>query len=190
MIQSLHSFSLTRLALIFLRIGNLTLGGGDPAMAALERELVGRRGWLAPEKYGLSYALARLTPGTNVLAFCAAVAWYLRGWRAAVAALLAVTIPSSVLAVWLTYAYQILKDNSLARGTISGMLAAAVGMMSATAWDLVRLHVSGRQFLRTLVLFAGSALLALVFSVPPIQVLALAALLGFFWRGPAQPATD
>jgi chromate transport protein ChrA len=42
--------SLARLSLIFLRISNLTMGGGDPTMAALERELVERRRWLTPPR--------------------------------------------------------------------------------------------------------------------------------------------
>ena len=177
---------LGRLALVFLRIGNLTLGGGNPTMAAMERELVEHRGWLSAEQYGLAYALARLTPGTNVLAFCAGAAWYLRGWRGALAAVLLVTVPCSVLTVWLTHAYETLKANPLATGAISGMLAAAVGMMAAAAWRLIRPHARGGQWARTLGLPAGAAILLLGFAVPPIQALALAALAGFFWRGPGE----
>src|SRR5678815_5612358 len=64
-------FSLRRFALLLLRVANLTFGGGDPTMAALHRELVVKRGWLPPDRYGLIYSLARATPGTNLLAFCA-----------------------------------------------------------------------------------------------------------------------
>jgi len=45
------SFSIRRLALLFLRVGNLTFGGGDPTMAALHRELVVSRGWLHIELF-------------------------------------------------------------------------------------------------------------------------------------------
>jgi chromate transporter len=171
------------MSLVFLRLGNLTLGGGNPTMAALERELVERRAWLSAEQYGLAYGLARLTPGTNVLAFCAGVAWRLRGWWGALAAVLLVTVPCSLLTVWLTHAYEALKANPLASGAISGMLAAAVGMMAAAAWHLIRPHARGRQMVRTLLLPAGAAVLSLAWALPPIQVLALAALAGYFWRG-------
>ena len=69
--------SLRRLFLIYARVSNLTFGGGDPTMAALQSELVASRGWLSPDKYALVYGLARITPGTNILAFCAGTAWYL-----------------------------------------------------------------------------------------------------------------
>src|SRR5580692_118610 len=96
------SLSLRRLSLICLRVSNLTFGGGDPTMAALQSELVTRHGWLSPEKYGLIYALARLTPGTNILAFCAGSAWDLKGWPGAILGVLAATVPSAAAVVLFT----------------------------------------------------------------------------------------
>jgi hypothetical protein len=63
--------SLKQLTWIFLRVGSLTFGGGDPTMAALQSELVVTRGWLTGEQYALIYGLARITPGTNLVAFSA-----------------------------------------------------------------------------------------------------------------------
>ena len=74
-----------RLTVLFLRVGSLTFGGGDPTMAALQSELVVTRRWLTAEQYALIYALARITPGTNLLAFSAATAWQIRGWLASMA---------------------------------------------------------------------------------------------------------
>lgn len=179
--------SLKRLGCLSLRVGNLTFGGGDPTMAVFQRELVSRLCWLSPEQYGLSYGLARITPGTNVLAFCAAAGWHLLGWAGALTVVLAVTAPSAVLAVILTHAYQQLKANPLAMGVIAGTVAAAVGMMAASAWLLIRPHLGPRRHIRTLVLVAGAITLALGFSVSPIQVLALAAITGLLWRDPPQP---
>lgn len=34
-----------------------------------------RRGWLAPEQFTVAYGLARITPGPNMLAFCAGAAY-------------------------------------------------------------------------------------------------------------------
>jgi hypothetical protein len=65
--------SLGRLTRAFVRIGNTTFGGGDTTMAALQREFIDRRGWITQEDYAVAFSLARITPGTNVVAFCAAV---------------------------------------------------------------------------------------------------------------------
>src|SRR5260370_1779201 len=132
------SFSVRRFALLFLRVVNLTYGGGDPTMAALYRELVVSRKWITPEQYGLIYSLARATPGTNLLAFCAGVGWQLARFRGALAAVLSASIPCAIAVVWFTYAYTLWRSNALAMSAIGGTLAAAVGMMAAASFQLIR----------------------------------------------------
>src|SRR5438270_10873259 len=94
--------SLRRLLVIYMRASNLTFGGGDPTMAVLQSELVRRYRWLSPEKYGLIYGLARITPGTNILAFCAGTARELQGWRGAWLAVLGAMLPAAIMVVLLT----------------------------------------------------------------------------------------
>lgn len=151
-------------------------------MAALERELVKRRGWLTAEQYGTAYSLARITPGTNVLAFCAAAAWYIRGWRGAIAAVLAVTLPSAALAVWLTGAYERFKANAVVNGALEGMLAATAGMMAAAVYLLLRPALTRHGWARAAAISAGSLALLLATPVSPLQVIALAAVVGWIWR--------
>lgn len=176
------SFSLSRFALLFLRVGNLTFGGGDPTMAVFHRELVVSRKWVAPERYGLIYSLARATPGTNLLAFCAGIGWQLARWKGALVAVLSVSIPCSAAVVWFTYAYTLWRSNTLAMSAIGGMLAAAVGMMSAAAFQLIRSGWKPGNRVRAMVILAAAFWLSFVLSVPPIQVLGLGALAGLIWR--------
>jgi chromate transporter len=183
----MSALSLKRLLLLSLRVGNSTFGGGEPTMAVFQRELVSRRGWLSPEQYGLAYGLARVTPGTNVLAFCAAAGWQVLKWPGALAVVLAVTVPSAGLVVLLTATYRELKTNPFVMGAISGTVAAAVGMMAAAAWLLIRPQLRPSGWLRTLSLVAGCVILSLAFSMPPVQVLALAGLAGFLWRDSSRP---
>src|SRR6185503_16479445 len=96
----MQSFSLRRLVLLFLRVGNLTFGGGDPTMAALQRELVVSREWISAERYALIFGLARATPGTNLLAFTAGVGWQLARWRGALLAVVAGSIPCAAAFVF------------------------------------------------------------------------------------------
>jgi chromate transporter len=161
---------------IFLRIGNTTFGGGDPTILALRRELVERKGWDNESGFGAAYVVARFTPGTNMLAFCAAAAWRLGGWPAAVLAVAAVTIPSGVLSVALTAGFEAVQGNRPAMAAVSGTVAAAVGMMSAGAWMLARPHFS-RAWLWPAAVLAASAAAGVV--APPLYVLLGAALAGF-----------
>ena len=48
-------------------------------MASMEllRRTLGARGWLTDEGHALLVAVSRFTPGTNILAYCAALGWQL-----------------------------------------------------------------------------------------------------------------
>jgi chromate transporter len=178
--------ALPRLLYTYFRIGAVTFGGGNPTMAALQSELVTRYRWLSAESYGVVYALARITPGTNLLAFCAGTAWYLLGWRGAVAAVAAVTLPAAAAVVLLTLGYQSWRANPWALAAIGGTLAAAVGMMGAAAWELIRPQLRAGRWLQCVVMVPLSVLLSFRFAVSPILVLLLAALAGLLWRPPDQ----
>src|SRR5690349_11848759 len=106
--------SRSRVALLFLRAGTFTFGGGNPTMAALYADLVTARRWITAEQYGLVYALARLTPGTNLLAFGAGVAWLMEGWGGAVLAVSGMSAPAALVALLLTKGYEAWKQNAIA----------------------------------------------------------------------------
>jgi len=171
---------LTGVTSLFLRVGVTVFGGGDPTIAILQREFY-RRDWLSPEKFAIAFGLARLTPGTNVLAFCAAAGWYLRGLAGAVAAVLAITIPASVLVVWLTRAYDLTTRYPLAQSIANALVAAAVGTMIGAALLLVRTQCSRGRWLRPTVIATAAFVLAYVVKLSPLQVIGAAAIAGFFW---------
>ena len=181
----MRSYSLAKLLGVFLRVGNTTFGGGDPTMLALHRELVVRRPWLTADQYGLSFSLARVTPGTNMLAFCAAAGWYLAGWLGAAGAVLVVTVPSALLILWITAAYEAWQQNVLAMSAINGTVAAAVGMMLAGSWLLLRPYLRGAARWLSLALAVGAAAASLWVKLSPVQVIGIAALIGYIW-----PRTD
>jgi chromate transporter len=175
--------TLAAIAALFARIGNATFGGGDAITAVLQRELVHRRRWLSVDQYGLAQSLAKITPGTGILAFAAATAWMLRRAAGAVTAVLAISVPSSVVVVGLTWAFASLGGSRSALTVLGAVLAAAVGLMWAAAWLLIRPELGPTHRVRSTV-FVVSAFLALaVWSVSPIQVLAAAAVVGFVWTG-------
>jgi chromate transporter len=168
--------SLASLTGLYLKIGNTTFGGGDPTMALLQRELVGRE-WITREDFALAYSLARITPGTNVLAFCAATGGRVLGLLGAVSAVIAVTVPSAVLAVLLTKGFETWRTHPLAMAAIAGTVAAVSGMMWASVWSLIKPYLGLRGLL-----FAGGAFLAAFkFHATPVPVILTAALVGFLW---------
>jgi chromate transporter len=170
---------LTELAGVFLRIGNTTIGGGEPTVAAFQREL-GRRGWLLPEQFGLAYALARLTPGTNMLAFCAAAGWYALGVAGSVVGVVTVTVPSSVLVVWLTGVCEMGNQIPWLRAAVNASIAAGIGVMLGAVLLLVRGQVSKSDWLRPAIVFAGAFGLRQL-GLSPLQTIGIAALFGLLF---------
>lgn len=156
----------------------MTFGGGSATIATLHREIIAKRNWVTQRQFDLSYALSRLTPGTNLLAFSTAIGWLVSGWRGALVVLLASSIPCSVLAVLLTVLYQSLTQHPFAMVALRGALAAAVGIVAATAWTLIRPHVKEASKLKIAAFVVAAFLLATVLHIPPIRILLLAALIG------------
>jgi chromate transporter len=178
--------SLSQLTRIFLRIGNTTFGGGYVTIGMLGRELVDKRGWLSVEKFDLAFALARVTPGTNSIAFCAAIGSVLRGWPGAIAAVIASTAPSAVVAVVFIYAFEASQSNRIAMAAISGTVAAVVGMMWSTIWTILRPHVGNlARSLRVLLIAGGAFLASWWFAISPLPIIALGGLIGLLWKDEA-----
>jgi chromate transporter len=172
---------LRRLAALYLQAGNLTFGGGDVITATLQREMVHRHRWLTPDQHGLAQSLAKITPGTGSLAFCAATAWMLRGWAGAAVAVLAASIPCAAFVVVLTVGFTALGGSVSGRALLAAVVAASVGMMWSGAWLLVQPQLGARTWPRT-VMLALAAFVALAhWSISPIQVLLVAALIGAVW---------
>jgi chromate transporter len=178
---------LSKIARIFFRVGNTTFGGGYITMGMLGRELVERRGWLSQAKYDLAFALARVTPGTNVLAFCAAVGSQLRGFVGAMVAVLALVLPSALIALLFIYGFEAGQNNRIAMAAIGGTVAAVAGMMWSTIWTILRPQVGGLvRNLQVILIVGGAFLASWKFDVTPLPIIGLGLVVGLLWKDPDQ----
>ncbi len=178
--------TLRQLTGVFLRVGNTTFGGGMPTMAALQREFVEQHRWLTPEDYALAFSLARVTPGTNVIAFCAATGARILGFRGALTGVLAETAPSAVLAVLMTQGYETWRSNAWVMAAVGGTIAAVAAMMWSSIWYLVTPHFDSRaNTFRALVITLGAFAAVWKFGVGPLPVIGIAAVVGLLWKEPA-----
>jgi chromate transporter len=173
--------SLRELAVAFVLKANFTYGGGSATIATLHRDIVEKRRWLTEEPFQLSYALSRLTPGTNLLAFIACVGYLLRRMPGALVALLAGSLPCAAMAVGLTAVYDFWSHYPVVRVATRGALAAAVAVTVMTGVTLSRPH--WRTASRTkLLVFVGGAFVATQFlRASPLLVLLVAAGAGLIW---------
>lgn len=164
---------------LFARVVNSTFGGGSTILGVFRRELVDRLGWLTDEQFGLSYAVARITPGTSILAFCAAAGWTFGSLRGAVFSVLAAAVPCAGIAVAMLLMYDELQTLPWFMTAIRGAMASAIGVMLASGWAILRPYFRSSSTRRTSVILVGSIVLMLVVRLSPVPILGLAALLGF-----------
>jgi chromate transporter len=179
--------TLGEIASVFARYANTTFGGGSATIAVLKQQILTRRGWINEAEFDLNYALSRLTPGTNLLAFCTAVGWTARRWPGAVVALLASSLPCSILAVIITVFYVELQGSALFQAALRGALAAAVAIMVSTAWVFAEPHVKAAPR-KAVIVVPCAAALSLGAHRSPVTILLLAALVGVLW--PVQAAAE
>jgi chromate transporter len=176
--------SLAILAAVFARYANLTWGGGSATIAVLHTQIVAKRRWFSELQFDLAFALSRLTPGTNLLAFCTGAGWLTRRWLGALVALVASSLPCALLAVLVTHFYEAWQHEPIVLAAMGGALAAAVGVLVYTAWHLARAHVKAEP-LRAVLVVGGAIALTRLFGWSPARVQLLAALVGVAW--PAAP---
>ncbi len=175
--------SLPEVASVFARYANTTFGGGSATIAVLREQLVAKRSWLREQEFELDYALSRLTPGTNLLAFCTAAGWTRRRWLGAIVALLASSLPCSLLVVLVTAFYEQLQGSSWFQAALGGALAAAVAIMGSTAWVFAAPHVKAAP-LKAALIVPMTIGLAVGLGLSPVTILLISAAIGIAWPAP------
>jgi chromate transporter len=159
----------------FIRASSLHVGAAA-AVAVLRRDLVDSRR-LPSGAFDEAYAVARVTPGTNLLAMYVLLGERFAGWRGAVTALGVGVFVPAVIAVLLGAAYVAYSSHLIVREVMQG---ARVGALAVFAWAIVRLvRPQIQQHRRRGVAIAfGTVLIALALPIPQFMILLIAGALG------------
>ena len=80
-----------------LKIGLFTFGGGYAMIAILENEFVSKKGWIAKDEFLDMVAISESTPGPIAINSATYIGYKLLGIRGALAATVAMCIPSFVI---------------------------------------------------------------------------------------------
>jgi chromate transporter len=165
-----------RLAWVVLRDVNRTIGGGLAAMELLRRSAA-REGWLDDRGHALLTAVSRLTPGTNVIAYCVGLGWAVGGWVGATVAMLASAVPAAVIIAALAATFVRIDRFAVVRVVIAvGVLLATV-LVASSAWHLLKPYLNRAAAPRA-VLVAAVVLALLLLGATPVRILLVAAAIG------------
>jgi chromate transporter len=156
---------------------NRTVGGGYASMELLRRRFAAQ-GWLDTASHGLLLAVSRLTPGTNILAYCVLLGWRFHRAAGAALALAAASLPAALVVSGLTATLvRVDRYPAVQAGLAIGILVAAA-LVLASAWTLMRPFLTPAARQKAAIVTAVSAVL-IALGATPVRTLLAAAAVGF-----------
>jgi chromate transporter len=174
-------FSLSRLFLIFLKIGSVLYGSGYVLLAFLRADFVQRLGWLTEGQLLDAVAIGQFTPGP-VFTAATFIGYLLGGLPGAAAATAGIFLPAFFFVAASHPLIPQLRRSPWAGALLDGVNAASLALMAGVSWQLGRAAVVDT----VTGALAVAALLALLrFRVNSAWLVAAGAAVGFVARMPA-----
>jgi chromate transporter len=172
--------SIAELFLAFAGVSITSFGG---VLGWSRRMLVDDRRWMTAEEFNDVLALCQFLPGPNIVNVCAVFGMRVRGIAGALACLIGLVGPSIVLMIAAGTLYRSFGALPELRGVLSGLAAAAAGMIIATAVQMaepLRRFRPGPEHAVAFAAFAAVGLLRL--SLPLVLLVLVPVSIGFAWR--------
>lgn len=129
--------SLSRLFLLFLKIGAVLYGSGYVLLAFLRNDLVLNLGWLTDHQLLDAVAIGQFTPGP-VFTTATFVGYVVGGWTGAVLATVGIFLPSFLFVAAIGPLIPRMRESALLGSVLDGVNVAAMGLMAAVTWELAR----------------------------------------------------
>ena len=171
-------------------IGAQSFGGGSSTLFLIRRIIVERHGWVSDDEVTKAWAICQIPPGINLLALTTLLGWRLAGMFGTIVSLGGLLLPSVTITIALTALYRSVHHLSLVQAALRGIVPATIGLGMLMSWQLARpLLATSRvenwqSVTLSLVLFISGGLVASVWDIPIVVVLAGAGLcgaLGYRW---------
>ncbi len=170
--------TLSRLFLIFLKIGSVLYGSGYVLLAFLRSDFVLRLGWLTDRQLLDAVAIGQFTPGP-VFTTATFIGYVLAGVPGAVLATAGIFLPAFVFVAASTPFIPRLRRSPWAGALLDGVNVASLALMAGVAWQLGRAAIVDRL---TAALAVGALLILMRFRVNSAWLVLGGALVGLVVR--------
>ncbi|MBI1846728.1 MAG: chromate transporter [Candidatus Rokubacteria bacterium] len=165
---------LLRLALTFLWLSLLCVGGGLSAIPEMQRQAVAR-GWVTPQQFVDGYTLSQLTPGPAMLVSMF-IGYHAYGLPGGVLAVLAMFLPTSVLTALASLSWRNVRRRPWAMAVERALAPIGIGLMTAGVYTITRSAVHDP---RTAAIAIAAGFLLATRLLPPILGILLAGAAGY-----------
>jgi chromate transporter len=130
--------SLAELVRYFLYLGTFGFGGPVALIGFMHRDLVERRRWIDENEYRLGVALAQIMPGPLAAQLAIALGYFQRGVLGATVVGLAFVVPSFLMVIAISIAYQHFGGLWWMQALFYGIGAAVIAIITMAAYKLAR----------------------------------------------------
>jgi chromate transporter len=166
--------SLFDIALLFLRTGVVSFGGGSSVIADLQHELVDRSGAITRDQFFTAFAIGQATPGPGIL-YLVPLGYYAAGVAGAAVAFVSFMIPPMLLQIVMASRWERMSGSPWIRATDRALIPISVGLIGASLFSL------GGPMLASPVSVVGivvAALIGIAFRPTPSLVVLAGGVLG------------
>lgn len=118
------------LLVVFAPLSLASFGGGQAIIASVAHQSVQVHGWLSQQQFTAMFALSRAAPGPSTL-IAALIGWQVGGLAGAIAAALAIFVPSSIFFVVVTRLWFRFYGSRWRTAIADGLLPVTVGLVFA-----------------------------------------------------------
>lgn len=130
-----------KLAMIFLRVGTVTFGGGFVMIPQIETDIVDVHHWMDHQTFADGMAFGQITPGP-VLITATFIGYKVAGPLGAVATTIAAFLPSFIMTTIAGASLNRFRSNFLVQSFLAGVAPAVVGMLAAAGVSLAKSGLS------------------------------------------------
>ena len=175
------SSRLVDLALVFVPLSFVTIGGGVSALAEIHRQVVDVHQWLTEAQFVTDYAISRMAPGPGSV-LVTLIGYQVAGIPGAIVSTLAIFLPTALLIYFAAVVWTRHGQSRFIKALERGLKPVAAGMLLSAFYVLFRALDGG--WAAQGVALASSVVLAAT-RIYPMLVIASGALLlvGFQWIG-------
>jgi chromate transporter len=158
---------------LLLALSSISLSGFGGVLPWARRVIVEQRAWMTAAEFNEALALCQLLPGANIVNFSIMFGSRARGLPGALVSFAGLIGPPVIIVLVLAVLYDHIGDLEAVRRVLTGMAAAAAGLIIATASKMARPPLHRRSWPAALAALAALMLVGVVGCPLPVALFGL-----------------
>ncbi|ADL51235.1 chromate transporter [Clostridium cellulovorans] len=165
-----------KLALVFMKIGLFSYGGGNAILPLINQEVVISNSWLTNNEFTDLIAISQVTPGPIAVNASTYIGYKVAGFWGSVLATVALVLPTFIIMYIVTRMFLKFKNSKHVQNALSGIIPVTVGLISSAA-----LLIAPSSFIdyKSIIICLGVFIAFYKYKVDPILLTIISGVIGF-----------